>query len=254
MTAPTHSRYSPPPAATLASGTDSRRADPKTMTQTIVTTHEQSLTETSNWPTPLAHIHQRILNSPTRNDREKFDSSLHLAEATIKLTTICSLAVLSAHNETKSFRYQYTLIRANSLGIWAGELRRIAQDLHRTPSIQAKQLARILTQKERVSKVADTSRHKGAQRLCTMLIGSLGESTYEGLNRSRSNVLDFFQDLVHIRNRTQGHGAKTWVYYRNNSDYISELVEITTSLISPIIELAIVDEPPLHAERSIYAC
>ena len=205
---------------------------------------DRSIPDTSTWPTPLAYIHQRILNSPSRNDRDKFDSSLHLAEASIKLITICSLAVLSIYNEKKSFKYQYTLVRSNSLGSWAGELRRIAQDLHRTPNIQAKQLARNLTQKESVSSDSPPTQHKLAQKLTGMLIWSLRETAYEGLNRARANVLDFFQDLVHIRNRTQGHGAKTWVYYRDNCDYMAELAEVTTSLISPLVALATVDEPP----------
>lgn len=203
----------------------------------------------------MTYIHNRILNSPSRNHRDKFDSALHLAEASIKLVTICALAILSAHNERKSYKYQHTLIRANSLGNWAGELRRIAQDLHRTPNHQAKYLARRLTQKENVSEHSQPTSHKLAQKLCGMLIWSLGESTYEGLNRSRANVLDFLQDIVHLRNRTQGHGAKTWVYYRNNSEYVAELAEAIVSLISPLIDLAIVDDPPLEGsdEYTLFA-
>ena len=206
---------------------------------------DRTLPDTSTWPTPLAHIHNRILGSPSRNYQDKFDSSLHLAEASIKLTAICALAILSQHNSKKSYRYQHALVRANSLGNWAGELRRIAQDLHRTPNHQAKYLARQLTQKEKVSTDSPPTFHKLAQKLCGMLIWSLGESTYEGLNRSRANILDFFQDLVHLRNRTQGHGAKTWVYYKDNCDHMAELAETTATLISPHIDLAIVDEPPL---------
>lgn len=220
------------------------------MSQATDHAQERSTHDTSTWPTPLAYIHQRVKNSPSRNYGDRFDSSLHLAEASIKLTTICALAVLSVHNEKKSFKYQHTLIRANSLGSWAGELRRIAQDLHRTPNIQAKQIARRLTQKENVSNSSAPTLHKLAQKLCGMLIWSLRETAYEGLNRSRANVLDFFQDLIHIRNRTQGHGAKTWVYYKKNCEAMAELSEITTALISPMIDLAVVDEPP--AEKGGY--
>ncbi len=195
------------------------------------------------WPTPLALIHRRIELCPSRDHQERFTSALLLAEATIKLSTAAALAILGMHKEDKSLRYQYQLIRSDSIGSWTGELRRIAQELHRVPDIDTKKLARLFTQKVRIESDSQSRSFCQAHRSSNAIIQNLYESTYEGLNRSRISLLDLIEDCVYIRNRTRGHGAPPWVFYSNQCDNMANLACTIASAISPWIDLCIVDEP-----------
>ena len=169
-------------------------------------------------------------------------SSLYLAEASIKIATTVALAVLTLHDEKRSLEYQYRIIRANGTGSWVSELRSICQRLHRIPNRESKAFARAYTQKLNISDT--TSKYTETQALTETIIRDLGEPFYEGIGRSRVNLLDAMDDLVYIRNKTRGHGALTWIFYENQCHNLARLCGLIAATVAPTMNLYILHDLP----------
>ena len=154
--------------------------------------------------------------------RDKFETTLLTCEAFVKTLCCVVLAGRSSVDHDDSYAREHFLSRnASSLGSWFACLKEtLAPDLDgRFPDWLLK-VQRWLYQKRRAKD--DHINHilfEPNRRLLTRLVADGDEASFNFVRVI--HVLDF---LVHLRNKTRGHGAKPDSFYQEWDDKLNETV------------------------------
>lgn len=158
-------------------------------------------------PTLLALLRQRIDQSPEWDTRSSFESTLLLFEAAIKMITASALSKLREFDGRSSDMITAILAREDTLGTWVNQLNKLTSKLHRSGAEDPKSLARWLTVRQKDSPQSQLTNN------IRNVVELLGDPDYHKSPRPEAKLLDGLHDLVFLRNRTRGHGAQTGNFF-----------------------------------------
>lgn len=194
----------------------------------------------AEWPTPLALVGERLRLVPEQSAQERYDAALFLVECAIKFVTCTALSVLRSHGPETAQGFAYELVRAESIGTWVGVLGRSAQKLHRLSVQPARQFANVLTHKEAPERDSADGQLGALVSNLRKVVEALDEPDYIGSDRRRHSLLDIMGDIVFVRNRTRGHGAKTWRFYEVAAEPMATAARLIVQRLPTSFQWAVV--------------
>lgn len=203
----------------------------------------------SELPTPLALVDERLRLVPAQSPQERFEASLFLVEASIKFVACSGLTLLRPHAPDTAQGFALSFVRAESIGTWVSTLASLAQKLHRSQMGQARAFARDLTKKTTPGEGDPSGEIGRLVESLEQVVATLGEDDYAGTQRRRHNLIDIMGDIVFIRNRTRGHGAKTWSFYKAAAEPMATAARILAALIPGTCRWALVTAPKTPEDK-----
>ena len=147
---------------------------------------------------------QRMMERVKANQEPvaKFNELLYAGEFLFKITVMALVAAIEDNREDHRYRYEYALVRADSLGYWAGVLNDIFSGPAEHLPAELVEDCKVFT--TRVGK-DDSWQYKAIEKLHEVLT-----EVYPGTDQMGRKVTlraGWFDKFVEVRNATRGHGA-----------------------------------------------
>jgi hypothetical protein len=188
--------------------------------------HFPMLIDTSSLPTHLATVGTRLNVVGPDSSADTFLASSYLAEAAIKTIAVVLQSGLSERRPEDAYRFAYSLIRADGLGMWERAIYESSTAplaAYLPPAFQS--LVAWLTKKR--SKPEDEW-IRAAKEDADTVLRELG--VYEDIETKNPTVRALITELVQIRNKTKAHGAVTQDFYASsNAPYFRAIVAFVNS-------------------------
>lgn len=154
---------------------------------------------------PLSQMIDRLDVSREESDVAYFYDLLHAGEMLTKIATVGLIACLEDDRERHRYRLEFTIVHANSLGVWSSVL----DDALTGPASQylvdeAQSIQRELGQSFRVAGGEWQMEAVIQLHQALAVVDKHAKSLPQKVSARR-----WFADFVQLRNRTRGHGATT---------------------------------------------
>ena len=184
----------------------------------------RGLDKVDDIPTPVALVRKRLSANQSPSSQDIFLTASLLAEAMLKWCTTTTISLLAADDTPRATRLGREVASASGTGAWVSALVQATDRLQRSPTAGVREFAKGIRERKREAQDPNASIVQAAIET-RRVIDMLGERTFPAIDRRQHGLRDIFSDMVFIRNRTRGHGARLPEFFDKATPHFLAAVE-----------------------------
>lgn len=168
---------------------------------------------------PIEKMWYRVNIARDNSDDAYFLALMYAGEMAIKLGVAGMIAGVGNHIDRQQYRLEHTLVRADSLGVWATSIESILTGVPLQRTLLELQSVEI---KQLTEEVKEGDWRHECCRLLEQVNAKLSRREFKPAKKYY--LRDWFKYFTQLRNSTRGHGAETTLMLQAvNSDLHSSL-------------------------------